>query len=182
LLLLAGSAAAEQVTVYRCKDANGRVSLQDEPCAEGQTQEARQMQRPVDAAPAATPAPRPPVPEPVPAAMPVPLQLPPPPPPPMYVCTSYDGKERESEVYDPNPRCEPVVLLWPHRNLPPEMRRSCHWIQDSCVRLSDSQACARFKDKQLRARSDLLHAFSDTAAYRKSELERLTQIVDESCR
>jgi hypothetical protein len=31
------------------------------------------------------------------------------------------------------------------------------------------------------AQSAILHAFSDTAAYRKSELERLTQIVNENC-
>ena len=30
--------------------------------------------------------------------------------------------------------------------------------------------------------SDALHAFSDTAAFRKSEAERLRRIVDESCR
>ena len=33
----------------------------------------------------------------------------------------------------------------------------------------------------IQARSDALHAFSDTAAYRKSEVLRLDAIVSESC-
>ena len=32
------------------------------------------------------------------------------PPPPMYHCISYDGIERLQRKYDPNPRCEPLVL------------------------------------------------------------------------
>ncbi len=34
---------------------------------------------------------------------------------------------------------------------------------------------------QKEAASAVLHAFSDTAAYRKSELQRLNQIVSENC-
>ena len=58
----------------------------------------------------------------------------------------------------------------------------CRWVEDSCVRLDDASACEVFKKKLDQAESDALHAFSDTAAYRKSEVERLKQIVRESCR
>jgi hypothetical protein len=34
----------------------------------------------------------------------------------------------------------------------------------------------------VRARSDALHAFSNTAAFRRSEVQRLEVIVRESCR
>ena len=43
--------AADQVTVYRCVDAGGQVTLSDAPCAQGSRQEVRQMQRPVDGTP-----------------------------------------------------------------------------------------------------------------------------------
>ena len=104
------------------------------------------------------------------------------PPPDMYLCTSYDGIERYSEQYDPNPRCEPIVLYYPHpETLSPAMQNSCRWVEDSCVRLNERAACAQFRAKQAEAASLAQRAFSDTAAYRKSELARLTQIVQESC-
>lgn len=181
VLLPVGSARAqESITVYRCVDAKGRVTLQDEPCPAGQEQSKRSMTRPQDAPPAPPPTVTPAA-EPAPA--PPPPRLPLPPPPPLYVCTSYDGIERESESYDPNPRCEPIVLYHPRpQQLPPEWQTACRWVEDSCVRLSESEACERFKRKQREAQSAARHAFSDTAAYRKSELRRLTRIVEENCR
>ena len=59
---------------------------------------------------------------------------------------------------------------------------TCRWVEDSCVRLDDASACEVFKRKLDQAESDALHAISDTAAYRKSEVQRLTQIVRKSCR
>jgi Domain of unknown function (DUF4124) len=183
LLAAAGAFAGTPVTVYRCVDPKGAVSLQDEPCPKGSVQGTRQMQRPVDAPakPAASAVPK--SPPPVPARDPAPA--PPsfvPTPPPLYLCTSYDGITRESEVYDPNPRCEPLALYHPDaRYLTPAQAGLCRWVQDSCVRLSDEAACDRFKRKKQEAVSAAMHAFSDTAAYRKSELERLTQIIDDSC-
>jgi hypothetical protein len=187
-LLLAGQPPARAlentVTIYRCIDAKGHVSLRDDPCPKDTTQEsARSMLRPQDppahpatpqvaAAPASSPEP--------PAGES--YYLPPPPPPPLYECTSYDGIVRESEVYDPNPHCEPLALYFPDaRRLTPAQANACRWVEDSCVRLSDEETCARFRQKKKAAASALLHTFSDTEAYRKSELQRLTQIVDESC-
>ena len=50
------------------------------------------------------------------------------------------------------------------------------------MRLDDASACLVYADKFEQAESDALHAFSDTAAYRKSEVARLRQILDDSCR
>ena len=192
LLLLAGqpfaqaatSPAADTVTIYRCLDAKGHVSLQDDPCPKDTTQQSsRNMVRPQDAPqrPAGTAPPAPPA-NPTPPEAPV-VEFLYNPPPPMYECTSYDGIVRESEVYDPNPRCEPLALYYPeaHR-LTPSQAGACLWVKDSCVRLSDAETCERFRKKKREAASALLHSFSDTEAYRKSELQRLTQIIDESCR
>ena len=177
------SAAGDTVTVHRCIDGKGRVTLQDEPCPKGSQDSQREMTRPKDP---------PPQPKTQRISQPVVLEQLPPvdfapsrelfPPPPMYRCTSYDGIERFSEQYDPNPRCEPYVLYYPYPNvLTPTQALTCRWVEDSCVRLSDRSACARWKAMKKEAISAVQRAFSDTATYRKSELERLTQIVDESC-
>jgi hypothetical protein len=177
-------ADAGTVTVHRCTDARGQVTLQDDPCPPGSREETRAMTRPKDppvsskaVKVAETPAmPQPELVEPE-AAPRLPI-----PPPPMYKCTSYDGDERFSESYDPNPRCEPLVIYYPYPNqLTPQQALSCRWVEDSCVRLSDRAACARWIQMRKDAVSAATRAFSDTAAYRKSELERLTQIVNESC-
>lgn len=169
--------ATDTVTVFRCVDGKGHVTLQDDPCPPGTQSSTRQMQRPRDAAtkPAAVERPPPPVP-------PV-VERPPPllPPPPMYHCVSYDGIERYSEQYDPNPRCEPLGLYYDPNYLSPELRQACRWVEDSCVRLSDAAACAVWRRKLKEAKSAALHAFSDTAAYRKSEVQRLTQTIADSC-
>lgn len=176
-------AAGSTVTVFRCVDAKGRVTLQDEPCPKGSEDTRRDMVRPRDPPRSSTPRRAPP--EPViyeaPAEEPR-FQRELIPPPPMYRCTSYDGNERFSESYDPNPRCEPLVLYYPYPNsLTPAQALGCRWVEDSCVRLSDDAACERWKAQRKEAVSAVTRAFSDTAAYRKSELARLSQIVEESC-
>jgi hypothetical protein len=182
--VLLGSAAlawaqADTVTVHRCVDGKGRVTLQDEACPPGSKGSTRRMQRPVDAPPRPPSEDRPREPEPEPLDyLPDYDRLP---PPPMYRCTSYDGIVRHSESYDPNPRCEPLGLYAPPGRLTPELARTCRWVEDSCLRLSDEQACAVWRKKQAEARSKALHAFSDTEAYWKSELERTSQVIRESC-
>ena len=176
------AAPADTVVVHRCTDAKGRVTLQDEPCPKGSQGESREMTRPKDpprqkriTAPALPLDALPDEPAPPPRRELIP-------PPPMYRCTSYDGIERFSESYDPNPRCEPLVLYYPYpNNLTPAQALSCRWVEDSCVRLSDNSACVRWKDMRKDAVSAVTRSFSDTAAYRKSELERLNQITEESC-
>ena len=178
----ATATAAATVTVHRCTDARGHVTLQDDPCPRGSQDSTRQMTRPKD--PPTTPRSRRTARAPAFAVMPDPpiarRELVP--PPAMYRCMSYDGIERFSEQYDPNPRCEPYVLYYPYPNLlTPAQALSCRWVEDSCVRLSDRAACERWKAKKKEAASAVVRAFSDTAAYRKSELERATQVVEESC-
>jgi hypothetical protein len=178
---VATDASPGTVTVHRCVDARGRVTLQDDACPKGSRDDAREMLRPKDPAPAARARAI------VPAVLAIEQPPPPParefiPPPAMYRCTSYDGDERFSESYDPNPRCEPLVIYYPYpNNLTPAQALSCRWVEDSCVRLTDQAACQRWIAMRKDAASLLLHSFSDTSTYRKSELERITQIVEESC-
>jgi len=180
----AGKPKLATVELHRCTDAKGKVTWQDDKCPAGSKDELRQMTRPTDPPPRA-PVAQAPTPAPV-VQAPPPVEAPPLrqllPPPDMYKCTSYDGIERYSEQYDPNPRCEPIVLYYPNpEQLSPAMQNSCRWVEDSCVRLSVSAACAQYKAKKVEAASLRQRAFSDTIEYRKSELARLTQIVAESC-
>lgn len=175
LLIAVGPAAADSITVYRCKGGNGQTIVQDSPCAAGQTEISRSsMVRPQDP----PPKPKPPADRPLPEAT-----EPTAPqddsaliyPPPLYQCTDYDGDVRYSEDYDPNTRCVPMAVMG-------YSTAACSWVQESCLLMDDASACREFKKKLTQARSDALHAFSDTAAYKKSEVVRLERIVNDSCR
>lgn len=48
LLLFPGVGLAAELTIYRCTDDSGRLTLRDSPCQKGERQEARTMARPQD--------------------------------------------------------------------------------------------------------------------------------------
>lgn len=108
LIPIAGASAAE-VTIYRCTDAQGRLTLRDTPCRKGERQRTREMRRPSD------PAPRP-------AARLAPAAPPPaysaPPrivvvhaPRPLYECLTEDGGRYTSESTEGNLRWVPLAVL-----------------------------------------------------------------------
>ena len=108
---LAGSVAADDpVTIYRCIDGKGHVTLGDVPCGDGSREEVRSMQRPKDG------------PAPVAPATPVLIaaEAPPAPPPqvvmvhapqPMYECVTPEGARYTSDDNDGNPRWVPLWTL-----------------------------------------------------------------------
>jgi len=49
--------AADEVTIYRCTDGSGRLTLRDTPCGKDQKQQTRNMLRPKDAPVVRTPPP-----------------------------------------------------------------------------------------------------------------------------
>ena len=111
LLVPAGHARAanDDVTVYRCVDARGHVTLRDSPCTKGQTQETRTMLRPKDA-PYRPPAPTlPPVQtrSESPAREVVVIRT----PRPLYECIAPDGASYTSETPEGNPRWVPLWTL-----------------------------------------------------------------------
>ncbi|MDH5834268.1 DUF4124 domain-containing protein [Luteimonas kalidii] len=108
LFVGAGARGADPVTVYRCTDASGHVTLGDVPCETGSAEQVRRLQRPVDG-PAAPPV----------AAAPAPVDEPPPvprvvvvrTPQPMYECTTPDGERYTSDDGEGNPRWVPLWTL-----------------------------------------------------------------------
>ena len=97
--------AADPVTIYRCTDAQGRLSLRDSPCNKGERQEARSMARPKDAPPRPMP----------PAPAQVSVAVAPPPqiivvnaPRPLYECVAPDNSRYLSDTSEGNARWVPL--------------------------------------------------------------------------
>ena len=181
MLYVANSSAVTPIdngklTVFRCVDGKGKVSLQDVPCASSSKQETLNMQKPKDAAVTKVSSPLPNAQSNYPSA-PIQIMAPPSPPPKLYRCTDFDGKQRDAEYYDPKPRCVPLwVLGYQTRS------NSCRWVEDSCVRYEGKALCQRWQDKEKQAELDVRHSSSSDSAFLKSELARFTQIVQTSCR
>ena len=109
LYLAAGSAPAAEVTIYRCTDDQGRLTLRDTPCTRGQHQQTREMLRPRDPPP--RPLPRA-TPVPVPAvAAPVTRTVVMTPPRPLYECVGPDGETYTSDTDAGDPRWQPLWTL-----------------------------------------------------------------------
>ncbi len=109
----ANPAGDGQITIYRCTDARGQLSLRDTPCLPGEEQKTVAMQRPQDPPP--RPASAPPS---APSAIPVREAAPAPfarsmhaPPPPIYRCTTPDGEQYTSDSADGNFRWVPLWTL-----------------------------------------------------------------------
>jgi len=99
-------AAKADVTIYRCTNASGALTLRDSPCLKGEKQDVRTMQRPRDPAPSARPAPAPPAPvAPVSNTSVQVVYLTP--PRPMYECVTPDGETYTSDDGEGNPRWVP---------------------------------------------------------------------------
>lgn len=99
--------ATDPLTVYRCVDTQGHVTIGDAPCAKGSDAQVRQMQRPQDGEPLARrdPAEAPPPPPPAPQVVVARA------PQPMYECVTPEGTRYTSESGDGNPRWVPLWTL-----------------------------------------------------------------------
>lgn len=118
LAFCAAPAIAQEVLIYRCVGAKGQVTLRDSPCAKGEQQETRSMQRP-KAPPPATTAPATAAPAAaVPAAPPTTRVVYLSPPRPMYECTTPEGERYSSDSAEGNLRWVPYWTSyypgWPY--------------------------------------------------------------------
>jgi hypothetical protein len=104
--------AADEVMLYHCTDARGRLTVRDTPCPKGHQQDARKMVRPRDPPPRpatseVAPAPRNPVADPRPTSTIVVIQ----PPRPLYECVTPDGERYTSDTGEGRPRYVPLWTL-----------------------------------------------------------------------
>jgi hypothetical protein len=212
LPLLAGGARAQSaskppatVTVYRCTDAAGKISLQDAPCAKGQAQQAREMLRPVDAPvlPAAASKPSPAAP--APASPPEPRTVYLAPPRPMYECVTPEGKRYTSDDGRGNPRWVPLwtlgypavrprsmlgdnigqpdkVMHPPHRDVNwPVATGGGTWVRDDCAMLPPREACARLRDRRSELRTRFFNAQEKERDALRAEERDINERLDNDC-
>lgn len=203
LLLLAASAmpARAAVVIYRCTDASGAVTVQnDTPCPKGSKQTRRVLDTPPP--PAATPAyveapaivpdpamapplapeprPMPPAPAPDPAsarAQPDGERLP---PPPLFECTTYDNDHYLSDDGTPSERCAPLEVTGIGDGSAPGVGAACQKQVDTCQRVPDGAACDAWKRREREARAALMFGKAEDKDRNEAEYERVRRIVTDS--
>lgn len=209
LLLLAAPAAGGDLTVYRCTDGDGHVSLRDTPCPAGLREQPIEMLRPVDPPPSSrTDRPRAPSTPPAPATgtRVVFVEA----PRPLYQCTTPDGDRYTSDDADGNPRWVPLWTLgypayWPRNplgdrvgaprprppsdgpgapDLPPVVGLAYTpgaWVRDNCVRLPEGQACERLLEHKRELREEWFDAMPTRRAEVAKEERMLAERLARTC-
>ncbi len=198
LAALPARAPAQDVTIYRCIGKGGTLTLRDSPCAKGEAQEMRSMQRPKDpeAGPAAIAKPAPP-----------PVVAPPRevqviyrnPPRPMYECVTAEGERYTSDNGEGNPRSVPLWTLgypvWSHRNGSPGSRpppndrppgaghpprpggvlpMGSAWVRDECHALPQQEVCSRLSDR----RYEIIRRYNSAMQSERRQLELEQRGID----
>jgi hypothetical protein len=198
LLLLAATALPSRagVVIYRCTDASGAVTVQnDTPCPKGSKQTRRVLDTP-PAGEAPPPAAMPIVPDPL---VPPPTPEPPPPvvapdpasavaqpngqrlpPPPIFECTTFDNDRYLSDDGTPSERCAPLAIAGIGDGSAPGAGAACQKTTDSCQRVPDGAACDAWKRRDREARATLMFGKADDKDRNQAEYERVQRVVTES--
>ena len=199
LLLIASDAlpARAAVVIYRCTDASGAVTVQnDTPCPKGSKQTRRVLETPPPSATPAyveapavlpdpvpalpPPAPEPPAPAPDPAsasAQPDGERLP---PPPLFECTTYDNDHYLSDDGTPSERCAPLEISGIGDGSAPGVGAACQKTTDTCQRVPDGAACDAWKRREREARATLMFGKAEDKDRNEAEYERVQRVVTES--
>lgn len=204
-----GAMAQQAVILYRCTDARGVVTLQnDTPCPKGQRQEKRVVEAAATAAPFPVPLPSPPaqvvqpsVPdlaqtEPttdasaaqtgaaIAAVLPLPAAQTAPaerlPPPPLYQCNTPDQDSYLSDTPDPKPRCVRVETVGIDGSQQLGAGQACTMVYDQCQRVPDAAACPAWRKRVNEAQAAWTFARADSADAMKTEYERIARVVAET--
>ncbi len=194
-LLATHASRAQETVFYRCTDASGAVTMQnDKPCAAGLKQEIRRIGT-VPTAPPPTRAEAPPkfVPPPTGAFELVvgPQQALPAsavpeadrtPPPVLYQCRTWDEDEYIGDVAEPEPRCAPLQTTDANGDPSRGAGSACEMVRDTCTEASGEQLCAAWRRKVGEAEFRAKFADDRERASLAAEYERLAKILaDSSC-
>lgn len=147
--------AQTDMTIYRCVDPSGAVTLQnDVPCPKGSQQSLRKvgvlptMPAPVavPAAPAASPAPVVAAPPP-PAAPSAPAPLVRTAPPPLFQCRTWDDRDYLGDTAEPPATCVPVQAMGIDGTSASAAGASCEMRRDACTAVPADKLCAVWKKR-----------------------------------
>jgi hypothetical protein len=194
-----GAVHAQEMVIYRCTDAQGQLTIQNNvPCPKGSKQVRRVMDTPpppsapyVPAAPVAAPAPPPP-PEPMAAPAPrraSPLdELPPStivaedrlPPPVLFECRTWDNDRYLSDSGKPAPRCVTMETMGLGGGSDSGAGAACEMKADTCQRVPDGALCDAWRRRLREAESALRFGASQDQEKARAELDRLGVVVRDS--
>jgi hypothetical protein len=188
LAMLAMPDAHAGIVIYRCTDAFGRLTVQnDVPCPKG-THQRKQV---IDTPPP-MPAYRPPADATVKSAAvtsssdvtpPEPAIVPPPapllPPPPLFRCHTPDSDSYLSEDGTPSPRCIAQQVVDAEGN-PNAGATACEVQHDTCERIPDGEACAAWQQRAREAEATWRFGRPDASTKNQSEYERIQRVLRES--
>jgi hypothetical protein len=205
------ASAADEVTIYRCTDGKGRLSLRDSPCSMGDRQETRNMLRPKDAPPRTQPPlPVPAVATPAPAPQIIVVNT----PRPLYECVAPDNTRYLSDTPEGQARWVP---LWPqaypiqhqvsmytpgHLNVRVDNGRlngsyqsggtlvahayagmgSGTWVRDPCNTLPQIEVCEHLRDRRDALRRRFFNAQPSERATLSREERSIDARLDQDCR
>jgi len=200
LLLFASSqlaparAAAAGVVIYRCTDAFGALTVQnDVPCPKGTKQKKQVIDAPppmpayraparATPAPAATrivSAPATDVAGTEPAA-PTIADADRLPPPALFQCNTYDNDSYLSENPSPPPRCVRLQTTDMAGTADNNVGVACQMVTDQCQRIADGGACTAWKQRLRELEAGWKFARTDDADAAKAEYQRALRIVRDS--
>ena len=185
------AAHADEVTIYRCTDAGGALTLQNSPCPKGMKQEARTMQgvntvpmapappatspaSPAQASPAtatATPAPA------TPATASSTRALP---PPVLFQCTTHDKDTYVTEDSEPASRCVTLRTVGLDGNPQSGAGQACEIVRDTCARVPDGALCDAWRKRLDETEVAWRFARRENVERNRAEHERVARIVSGS--
>ncbi|NOT87922.1 MAG: DUF4124 domain-containing protein [Lysobacter sp.] len=175
--------AQSNITIYRCVDASGAVTLQnDVPCPKGSQQTLRKIGvlptlpappaavvKPQAAVPASPPAPATPTPEPLARTA----------PPALFQCRTWDERDYLGDTAEPPATCAPVQSIGIDGSSELAAGTTCEMRQDTCVAVPAEQLCASWKKRvdEAEFRWKVGGGRNDD---RKAEFDRLSKVYRES--
>ena len=199
VLALCACGFAQATTLYKCTDAKGAVTIQnDVPCPPGSKQEVRNVGAlPTAAAPAKRAEPvaapsgpppgarfelvRGPVDDTLPAAKTPPSERKP--PPTLYECRTWDADTFLSDSGEGEARCAPLNTVGLDGSAAMGAGEACEVKRDVCTALADAPLCTAWQRRIDEAKFRMTYATGRDKESRKAEYERfLAAYVDTSCR
>lgn len=186
LLLVPLAAARESVVIYRCTDAAGALTMQnDVPCPAGTRQEQEVIESPL---PPLAPAYVPPAPEPPPPpastssaeVVSEPVAEIEHPPPPLYQCRTWDERRYLTDDSAPAERCAPLRTVGIGGAPGIGAGAACEMVIDTCEQLPSEGLCEAWQRRLREAEADLRFGRYESRQSAEAEIERVAGIAAQS--
>ncbi len=185
--------AADDVVIYRCTDASGALTIQNNVrCPKGSKQEKRILAPPPDAPAYVPPAKTKPVvaPRPAPVTPEVKASEAPAvstiadadrlPPPMLFRCNTFDNDSYLSDAGAPAPRCVRLNTTGINGNADMGAGEACQMVTDQCERIADGAICAAWIERRKQVEAAWKFGRGVDAEANRLEYERIDRLLRES--